>query len=51
MSKVTLVCLCILFSAWAVIFRIQRLEEGLAKAAYAACNSKDNSPLKLLKDE
>jgi hypothetical protein len=51
MSKVTLICLCVLISAWTVILRIQKLEEALAKAAYAACSSKDTSPLKLIKDE
>jgi hypothetical protein len=51
MSKVTLICLCVLVSALAVVIRIHQLEEALAKAAYAACNSKEISPLRLVRSD
>jgi hypothetical protein len=51
MSKVTVVCVCILVSALAVVIRIHNLEQGLARAAYAACNSKDNTLLRLVRSD
>jgi hypothetical protein len=51
MSKITLLCVCVLLAALAVIYRIQRLEDGLARAAYSACNGRDASPLKLVRSD
>jgi hypothetical protein len=51
MSQVTVICVCVLVSALAVIIRIHKFEQGLARAAYAACNSKESSLLKLVRSD
>ena len=51
MSKVTVICVCVLLSALAVIMRIHHFEQGLAKAAYAACIGRDNNPLTLVRSD
>jgi hypothetical protein len=51
MSNVTLICLCVLIGALAVVVRIHHLEQGLARAAYAACSSRDRSLLNLVRSD
>jgi hypothetical protein len=51
MSKVTVICVCVLVSALAVVIRIQNFEQGLARAAYAACTTRDGTLLKLVRSD
>lgn len=48
MDKIIVLCFCILLSAIAVLVRLTNFEEGLARAAYAACKEVDANPLRLV---